>query len=105
LKDNLQSAPSKGLANQLVPVTIGFVPPNLEIREKALDGFLELDSMDRQFIVFKIVFEIGGSEALPVGHGVSPALIITHSRKPAGALTSLRRAECAANHEDWGERV
>jgi len=80
LKDNFQPASANGLANQLIPIMVGFVSPNLKIREKALDDFLECDPMKRQFIVFKVVFKIGGSKSTPVRHSGSPEQIITHSQ-------------------------
>jgi len=53
LKDDPQPASANGLADQLITVMIGFVPPDLEIRKEALNGFLECDLVNRQFVLSK----------------------------------------------------
>jgi hypothetical protein len=77
LKDDLQPAPANRLSDQLKTVMIGFVSPYFKVGKETFDGFLEGDSMSGQFVAVKVIFKIGGGEALPVGHNVYPELIIT----------------------------
>jgi len=41
-----------------VTIAIPLVSPDLEVREAALDGFVECDPVLKQLVVFKIIFEV-----------------------------------------------
>jgi len=58
LENDLEFSSAERAADQLVTVTILLVSSNLEVREKALDGFLKSDSMLEQLVAFEIVFEV-----------------------------------------------
>jgi hypothetical protein len=58
LENDLEPSSPKRRTDQLVTVTMLLVPSNLEIREEALDGFVEPDSMLEKLVVFEIVFEV-----------------------------------------------
>lgn len=68
LKNNLESSSAECIANQLVTVTILLVSSNFEIREEALDGLVETDSMLEKFVAFEIIFEVRRRESVPVHH-------------------------------------
>jgi hypothetical protein len=80
LKDDLQPASANSLADQLIPITVGLVASNLKVGEETLDGFLEYDAVNPQLVVFKVIFEIGGSELALIWHDVSPEQIITQAK-------------------------
>jgi hypothetical protein len=45
LENDLELSPAEGPSHQLIAVTESLVSPDLEVREKALDGLVERDSM------------------------------------------------------------
>ena len=56
LKDDLEPAPTKGSSNQLIPIYIRLVSPDLETGEEALHCFLKRDTVGRKFVVFEVIF-------------------------------------------------
>jgi hypothetical protein len=58
LENNLEPSSTGSSADQLVPVDILLVSPNVEVRVEALDGFVETNSMVEELVAFKIVLEI-----------------------------------------------
>ena len=52
----------------MISIEIFLVPPDLEVTEKALRGFFKIDTVGGEFVLVKVIFEVRGSEALPVHH-------------------------------------
>ena len=61
---------AKSSTQQLVAITVGLVAPNLEIHEKALDGFLESNTMGGQFVALEVILKVNRGETLPIHHGL-----------------------------------
>lgn len=72
LKDDSESASTDGSSNKLIAISVGLVATNLEVREEALYCFLKRNTVGCKFIVFKVIFEIGGNEAMPIYHEYAP---------------------------------
>jgi hypothetical protein len=70
LENDLEFSSAERAADQLVTVTILLVSSNLEVREKALDGFVKSDSMFEKLVAFEIVFEVRRGESVPVNHAL-----------------------------------
>ena len=68
LKDDLQLPAAYCPAEQLITVTILFVPTNLKVGKETLDGFFEGHSMFSKFVRLEVILEIRRSEPVPIDH-------------------------------------
>jgi len=66
LKNDLESAPADGSADQLIAIVVGLVSTHLVTRKEALYGLIECHVMRGKFISFKVILEIRGCKAMPV---------------------------------------
>ena len=69
LKDDLQLPAAYCPAEQLITVTILFVPTNLKVGKETLDGFFEGHPMFSKFVRLEVILEIRWSKPMPVNHG------------------------------------
>ena len=68
LENNLELASSECSSNQLVAITVSFVPVDFEVGEETFHGLLESDVMSAELVLLKIVFEVGGGKLMPIDH-------------------------------------
>ena len=74
LENNLELASSERSSNQLIAVTVSFVPVDFEVAEETFHGLIESDAMSAELVLFKIIFEVRGREPMPIDH---PYILLT----------------------------
>jgi hypothetical protein len=58
LKDKLERPPTQGFPQQLIPVTVPFITPNLKIGEETFDRFIKRDAMSSQLVLLKVLLKV-----------------------------------------------
>jgi hypothetical protein len=64
----------------LVAITILFVPANLKVRKKALNGFIQGYAVLSKFIPLEVILDIRWSKAMPIDHGAVQTQAVLHRK-------------------------